>query len=113
MAASRYWLLDRQSGTVAAEFALVIPAVVIVLAFCMLGLGAIARQIQAQEVAAVVARSSARGDPIPVGGAYSDVRLEISRRGKLVCATAKLVVGASVLQFPGLEAEATSCSLAN
>ena len=84
-----------------------------VLAFCLLGLGSLARQLQAQEVAFAVARSSARGDPIPVGGAYSDARLEISRRGNLVCATAKLAVGPGPLQLPGLEAEATSCSLAN
>jgi Flp pilus assembly protein TadG len=53
----------RERGAVTAEFALAVPAVVLVLAACLGGLRVGVERMRVQDAAAVAARSLARGDP--------------------------------------------------
>jgi hypothetical protein len=53
---------DRERGTVTAEFAVVLPAVLLVLAACLGGLRLGAEQVRIVDAAALAARSLARGD---------------------------------------------------
>jgi hypothetical protein len=53
---------DRERGTVTAEFAVALPAVLVVLAACLGALRVGAEQVRTVDAAAVAARSAARGD---------------------------------------------------
>lgn len=56
--------MRREAGSVTAEFAAVIPAVMLVLALCMWGLHAAALQVRVTDAAADAARILARGDDL-------------------------------------------------
>ena len=98
-------------GSVVAEFAVALPAVVLVLLLGAGALGAGARQVRLQDAAADAARLAARGEApsritavvlSEVPGATST----IEQRGDLVCVTAS---ADAVLP---LTLTATSCALA-
>ena len=92
-------------GSVTAEFAAVIPAVLLVLACCLAGLQLAGQQLRLQDAAAVTARSLARGDPAPAyPGATATTRVE----GQLLCA--RLVAASSAPLIP-LQLSAESCAL--
>jgi Flp pilus assembly protein TadG len=93
-------------GSVTAEFAAVIPAVLLVLACCLAGLQLAGQQVRLQDAAAATARSLARGDPAPaVGGA----RIATRAQGALLCAR---LTAASISPLLPLELSAESCALA-
>jgi hypothetical protein len=108
------WYAARERGSVTAEFAAVVPAVVVVLAVSLGGLQLATQQLRLQDAAALVARDAARGadtaglaDSLVPG---SKARLE--RRGDLVCAhvtgrgtRVSALLGAATIT-------ATSCALA-
>ncbi|MDN5768143.1 MAG: hypothetical protein L0H96_20790 [Humibacillus sp.] len=54
------------AGMVTAELAVAIPSVVLVLAVCLAGLGAVVDQVRCVDAARLGARAAARGDP-PAG----------------------------------------------
>jgi hypothetical protein len=98
-------------GSVVAEFAVALPAVVLVL---MLGAGALssgARQVRLQDAAADAARLAARGEaPDRIAGAVlaavPGATISVTERGELVCVTASADAGFA------LTLTATSCALA-
>ncbi|WP_233486783.1 TadE family type IV pilus minor pilin [Zhihengliuella sp. ISTPL4] len=111
-AVRRRWRSD--GGAVAAELALALPAVVLVL---LLGVGALAagsRQVALQDAAADAARLLGRGeDPSSaarvVHGAVPGAGASFGRTDDLVCATATLQVSVgAVISFP---LRASSCAL--
>ncbi|QCR18584.1 TadE family type IV pilus minor pilin [Agrococcus sp. SGAir0287] len=74
-----------ERGAVTAELAVALPAVVVVAALAIGGVGAAARQVALQDAAADAARAVARGDaPEPFVG---DVALEVAASGEVVCVT--------------------------
>lgn len=101
-------------GSVAAEFAVVLPAVILVLA---LGTGALAtgaRHIRLQDAAADAARLVARGEPQDranalIGAAVAGAGAAIERRADLVCIIASAEV--RVAGVVPVTLSATSCAL--
>lgn len=98
-------------GSVVAEFAVALPAVVLVV---MLGVGALAagsRHVRLQDAVADAARLASRGEPDQrvhaiVAGAVADASVRVEARDDLVCVTG---------DAPGILAlriAATSCALA-
>ena len=89
-----------------AEFAAVVPAVLLVLACCLAGLQLGGQQVRLQDAAAATARSLARGDPAPaIGGAAVVTRT----KGALLCA--RLTASSTDPLLP-VELSAESCALA-
>ncbi|WP_274542930.1 TadE family type IV pilus minor pilin [Rothia uropygialis] len=79
---------DGESGTITAEFAVVMPVVIILVAF-VLGAGAVgARAIKVEEAARMSARSAARGESweetshVARSIAGDDARIDIKRSGQ-------------------------------
>lgn len=92
-------------GSVTAEFAAVIPAVMLVLASCLVCFQLASQQLRLQDAAAVTARSLARGDSAPAfPGASTTTRTD----GDLLCARLTLAVGPPL----PVELSAESCALA-
>ncbi|WOF24085.1 TadE family type IV pilus minor pilin [Microbacterium betulae] len=101
-----------ERGSVAAELAVALPAVVLVAALGIAGLGAASRQVQLQDAAADAARLVARGeDEGRAAAVVADAggRLAIAHRGDLVCATAS---GEAAIGSISMPLEAVSCALA-
>jgi len=97
-------------GSVTAEFAAVVPAVILLLACCLAALQIAGQQLRLQDAAADVSRSIARGgggsEAARVGAAVS-----VTQNGDLVCArlSARSRSPAGVLL--GLTLSASSCAL--
>lgn len=100
-----------ERGAVTAEFAVALPAVVVVVALCVGGLGAAGRQVRLEQGVAQAARVVARGEPdahaVDVArriAAADDVT--VRTEGDLVCVTATRAAP----PFPSQHAR--SCALA-
>ncbi len=111
------WLLpaSSQRGSATAEFAIVAPAVVLLLAFCLTGLQGVVVQVRLQDAVADAVRLVARGDDEAIAREHvhslvPDAHLEISRADGLVCARAStpLILGERV--FP-VDVGARACAL--
>jgi Flp pilus assembly protein TadG len=100
---------DAEAGTVAAEFAVAVPAVMLVLACCLGSVQLASQQVRLQDAAAVAARATARGDPVDVGRLVPGASAAIESGGELVCVTAT-VHGPGL--FGALTLTARSCALA-
>jgi len=75
-------------GSVAAEFAAVVPAVVVVLVVCVAGFQVAGAQLRLQDAAAIAARSVGRGAAASVpalGPGFGAVSASRSSVGDLVC----------------------------
>jgi TadE-like protein len=95
---------------VAAEFAIALPAVVLVLACCLSGLQVAGQQLRLQDAAAAAARSAARGDGTSVASRLvPGASAARSDEGDLVCVT--LTTMASIGWLRALELRASSCAL--
>lgn len=103
------------SGSVAAEFAVALPAVVLVLGVCLGGIGVGSQQLRLQDAAAAAARGLGRGEPA------SDIASVVSRMaegavleswssGGLVCARL-LRAADGPLGAGGMRLAAQSCAL--
>ncbi len=92
-------------GSVTAEFAAVIPAVMLVLAGSLICLQLGSQQLRLQDAAAVTARALARGDAAP---AYAGATRATQQRGGLLCATLSLAAQPPLF----VELSAQSCALA-
>lgn len=93
-----------------AEVALLMPAIALVLAFCITGVQVVGVQVRVTDAAAAAARVLARGDP--QGGAAAIAAaaggsLSVQRDGDTVCATVDAEAG-SLLR---VRVSARSCAL--
>lgn len=105
-----------ERGSVAAEFAVAMPAVILVLATALGGVQLAGLQLRAQDAAADAARSYARGDPSGVVSARLARQVPgagVSRygRGDLVCARVTVSPTGPIARF-GIRVSASSCALA-
>ena len=100
-------------GSVVAEFAVAMPAVLLVLAVLLSGAQVAAVQLRAQDAAADIARAWARGEGTPAGvlRGVPDAGTARADSGGLVCAT---VTGrpSGVAARLGATVQGTSCALA-
>jgi Flp pilus assembly protein TadG len=97
---------------VTAEFATVIPAVLLVLAACLSGLQLSTQQVRLQQAAAMAARSVARGESMGVASVLvAGSTLRVQYRGELACVTAS-ARGSTVGALLGaITVSASSCAL--
>jgi Flp pilus assembly protein TadG len=100
-------------GSVAAELALALPAVVLVMLLGVGALGAASRQVSLQDAAADAARLLGRGEDGAAAGAVvtaavPGASMSSSARGDLVCVEASVVVRVGVVHLP---LSAASCAL--
>lgn len=100
-------------GAVTAEVAITLPAVVLVLAACLGGLGLAAAHVRAQDAAADAARLLARGESTTtasehVGHIAPGGQLSVSRPADLVCVTVRITQ--RIMLIP-VELAASSCAL--
>jgi hypothetical protein len=105
--------LGGEHGSVVAEFAVALPAVVLVLMLGAGALGASARHVRLQDAAADAARLASRGESDErVHGVLADAIAgatgDIEHRGDLVCVTATATVSVGL----PLTLTSTSCALA-
>lgn len=108
------WAADER-GSAAAEFAVALPAVMLVLALCIGGVGVGAQQVRLQDSAADSARALGRGDAASVIAARASraapgAALESWALGELVCVRVT-APAAGPLGASGLRLEASSCAL--
>jgi hypothetical protein len=99
-------------GSVTAEFAVALPAIVLVLAFAIGAIGLGGEQLRLQGAAFEAARMLGRGD----SGALARVRsvfpaatLSTYASGESICAQARVTAALGVLT--GISLSATSCAL--
>ena len=102
-------------GSAAAEFAVALPAVALVLAVCLGGVGVGAQQVRLQDAAADAARSLGRGETsgtatARAAGTVPGAGLSSWRDGELVCVRLQ-APAAGPLGASGLRIEASSCAL--
>lgn len=103
-----------ERGSVAAELALALPAVVLTLALGAGALGAAARQVALQDAAADAARVLGRGEDAGtaagiVSRAVPGSTMSSGLSGDMVCVTARSEVGiGSIVRLP---LQASSCAL--
>lgn len=99
-------------GSVVAEFAVALPAVILVIAMGVAALGASARALRLQDAVADAARLAGRGETAErvravVADAVPGASSSIEERGDLVCVIASAPVGPPFT----LALAATSCAL--
>lgn len=105
----------REEGSVAAELAIALPAVLLTLLLGASALGAASRQVALQDAAADAARLLGRGESAAaaagaVTGAVDGARVSTEMREDLACVTARLDVDVgSIITIP---LQASSCALA-
>lgn len=102
-------------GSVTAEIAVGLPAVIVVLAACLGGLGLATDQLRAQDTAADAARVLGRGESVAaaerlVARSVGTAELAVTRPSELVCA--QVTVERRVLLVP-LRVTGESCALAD
>lgn len=94
-----------ERGSVTAEFAVAIPAVMLVLAACLVCFQLAIQQLRLQDAAATTARALARGDS---AAAFPGANVTTRADGELLCA--RLTLAAQPPLF--IELSAQSCALA-
>ena len=105
-----------ERGSVAAEFAAVIPAVILILAFGLTSLQLAGQQVRLQDAAADAARILGRGDSQALAAevarmAAAGARITTTRPSGLVCVTLAAPAPSPVGTALGLELSARSCAL--
>lgn len=108
-------LLRGEHGSVTAEFAAAVPAVVLVLACGLSSLQIAGQQLRLQDAAADVARLLARGDSARIPGivarAAPGASYSMFSEGDLVCARLRVEVTSPVGALLRLSLGAQSCAL--
>lgn len=101
-------------GSVTAELAIALPAVVLVLALCLSGFQLAGQQLRLQDAAALAARSLGRGDTPSsiVDRLVPGASVSGSRSGDLVCATVSIGSATALGDLAGIDLRASSCALA-
>ncbi|TFC94547.1 MULTISPECIES: TadE family protein [Cryobacterium] len=106
----------RDRGSVTAEFATVVPAVLLVLACCLGALQAVGQQVRLTDAAADAARSLSRGDSVDratglVHRAVPGAALTPERQGEFVCVRLSAPSSFGPFAAFGLTLQAGSCAL--
>ena len=106
----------RERGSVAAEFAAVTPAVILILAFGLTSLQLASQQVRLQDAAADAARILGRGDSPALAAevarrAAAGARITTTHPSGLVCATVAAPAPSPVGTALGLKLTARSCAL--
>jgi Flp pilus assembly protein TadG len=104
-------------GSVTAEFATALPAVVLVLGCCLGAIQVVGHHVRLTDAAADAARALARGDDEArvsglVATSVESAVLRTSRRGEFVCALLSSPAAPGPLAGFGIKLEASSCALA-
>lgn len=105
-------MLAGERGSVTAEFAAVVPAVLLLLACCLASVQLVAQQVRLQDAAASVARSAGRGGATSAAALMPGATASVSQRGDLVCARLSLRPAAPMAALLGVTLRASSCALA-
>jgi Flp pilus assembly protein TadG len=100
-------------GSVTAEFAVALPAIVLLLVLCVGALSSAGRQVRLQDATADAARLIARGDEEGralglVATVAPGARASVARDGDTVCVTGSAPAAALLA---GVRLAATSCAL--
>jgi len=109
--------VEAEQGSITAEFAVALPAVVLVLALCLGCVQALGRQLLLVDGAARAARLLARGDdPAPVLAALQvqlgPVALGSDQADGLSCVELRSPAGSGPIALLGIQAAARSCAYA-
>lgn len=104
------WALgEGERGSVTAEFAVALPAVLVVLGACLGGLAAAGQFILVQDAAAAAAREAGRGDGTSVAGRIAPgAAVSTWSDGELVCVRVSRTAQLGPIGFPLV---ATACAL--
>ncbi len=104
----------RERGMATAELALIIPAVLLVLALCLSGLGLAIDQVRCVDAARVASRAASRGEPPHEvaekarKGAPEGSTVTVTRRGQYVLVS--VMAPARRLPLPGLPGAGATAS---
>lgn len=102
--------LGDDRGAVVAEFAVALPAIVLVVLLGAAALATASRQVRIEDAAADAARLAARGEPDRIRGfveaSVPGATVESNERGDIVCVTVRVP---GILPLP---LAATGCALA-
>ena len=100
-------------GSVTAEFAVTMPAVIVVLAFCLSGVQVAGQQLRLQDAAAAAARSFARGDSAVAAASRLAPGATVTQRsdGDIDCVTLTDQPRVATGGIAGLILTASSCAL--
>lgn len=106
-----------ESGGVTAEFAVLVPAVLLVLGLALGCMGVVAQQVRVTDAAAGAARSLGRGDSpdtarTRVAAWIGAADISSRREGDFVCVRVEQVPGFAPAAVAGLRVAARSCALA-
>lgn len=109
--------LRGDEGSVTAEFAMVLPAVVLVLVCCLGAVQVVGQQVRLTDASADAARALARGDGADraanlVRQSVDGASLATEQRGEFVCASLSAPSAFGPFAAFGLTVEAGSCALA-
>lgn len=103
-------------GTVTAEFAAVVPAVLLVLALCLGAVQVSGQQVRLTGAAAAAARSLARGDGDATAARIvhrlvGPASMSTERQGDFVCVRLRMPAGFGAFAAFGVTVTAASCAL--
>jgi Flp pilus assembly protein TadG len=106
-----------QVGSVTAEFAVALPAVIVVLACCLGAIGVASQQVRLSDAAADAARTLARGDPVAVAASRvrqvaGQAQMTTSSSGDFVCVELTADAGIGPATLVGVRLRASGCALA-
>lgn len=106
-----------ENGSAAAEFAVAIPVVVLVLGCCLGAIQVASQQVRLTDAAADAARTLARGDPPGVATArvhriVSSATMSTSTTGDFVCVRLSAPAGFGPAAIAGVRVSASGCALA-
>ena len=108
---------ERERGSVTAEFAAAVPAVILLLACSLVCVQLASQQVLLQDAAADAARALGRGEPTAAAAAHvtravPGARLAAGTAGEVVCATVTATPRGSIATLLGATLRARSCALA-
>lgn len=104
----------REAGIISAEMALAIPALVVVLALCLSGLGLAVDQVRAADAARAGARAASRGDSpdrvreLAARAAPSGAEVVLHHQGKEVTVRVEAPPRRLLVTLPAASAEAVA-----
>lgn len=105
------------AGSVTAEFAVALPAVILVLAGCLGAVQVASQQVRLADAAADAARTLARGDSAEVASARvsrvaGTAAMTTSTSGDFVCVELSAPAGVGPAVLAGIRIRASGCALA-
>ena len=108
---------DPQRGSVTAEFAALLPAVLLLLGCCLGAVQVVGQQVRLADAAGSAARLLARGEGSGaaaglVSGLGLNATLTVQHQGEFVCAQLRAVSAFGPFAAAGLTFGARSCALA-